>query len=101
MPAEGNTDASKLRADRPGPRRGGSTGVSEQGTCVRVAQEPGRSLGPPPGERPSEANELERGREKSECRSRSDEAGEPTRGTLPSKGRHRELEPLEGTMGET
>ena len=36
----------------------------------------------------------------SECRSRSEEAGEPTRGTLRSKGRHRMTEPLEGTMTE-
>ncbi len=31
----------------------------------------------------------------------SDEAGEPTRGTPRSKGRRRESEPSEGTMGET
>ena len=36
----------------------------------------------------------------SECRNRSEEAGEPTRGTPWSKGRHRITEPLEGTMTE-
>ncbi len=35
------------------------------------------------------------GREKSECRSTSDDVGEPARGTQPSKGRHRER----GTVG--
>ncbi len=38
---------------------------------------------------------------KSECRSRSDEAGEPTQGTPRSKGRHRDTELLEGKMAET
>src|SRR5690349_2490165 len=38
---------------------------------------------------------------KSECRSTSGEAGEPTRGTPPSKGRHRGTELLEGKMAET
>jgi RNA-directed DNA polymerase len=38
------------------------------------------------------------GREKSECRDTSDEAGEPTQGTLRSKERHRDMEPSEGTM---
>ena len=37
---------------------------------------------------------------KSECRSRSEEAGEPTQGTPQSKGRHRDTEPLEGKMAE-
>ena len=37
---------------------------------------------------------------KSECRSRSEEVGEPTRGTLRSKGQHRVMEPLEGKMAE-
>ena len=34
-----------------------------------------------------------RGHEKSECRSMSNDAGEPARGTRPSKGRHRNMEP--------
>src|SRR5580700_2058815 len=38
---------------------------------------------------------------KSECRSRSREAGEPTQGTPRSKERHRVREPLEGKMAET
>src|ERR1700730_8307105 len=41
-----------------------------------------------------------RGAGKSECRRRSEEAGEPTRGTPRSKGRHRVMEPLEGKMAE-
>ena len=39
-------------------------------------------------------------REESECRHSSDDAGEPTRGTPPSEGRHRVMEPLEGKMAE-
>jgi RNA-directed DNA polymerase len=31
----------------------------------------------------------------------SDDAGEPTQGTQPSKGRRRDARPLEGKMGET
>src|SRR5262249_36595948 len=46
-------------------------------------------------------NERVRDNEKSERRSKSEEAGEPTRGTRRSKGRRRESEPSEGTMGET
>ena len=46
-------------------------------------------------------SEHQRGVETSEHRSTSDEAGEPTRGTPPSKGRCRESEPSEGTMEET
>ena len=38
---------------------------------------------------------------KSECRSTSNEAGEPTQGTPPSEGRHRVTESLEGKMMET
>lgn len=41
------------------------------------------------------------GREESECRSRSDDVGEPARGTRLSKGRHRDMEPSEGKMEET
>src|SRR5580700_2734524 len=37
----------------------------------------------------------------SECRSRTNDAGEPSRGTLPRKGRHRSTELLEGTMTKT
>jgi hypothetical protein len=37
--------------------------------------------------------ERRRDHEKSECRGRSDDAGEPARGTRPSKGRHRNMEP--------
>ena len=53
-------------------------------------------------ERRCEESEHRREREKSECRRTSEEVGEPTRGTLRSKGRHREeSEPLGGTMEET
>ena len=44
--------------------------------------------------------ERPRGGEKSECRDTSEDVGEPTRGTLPSKGRHRSKELLEGKMTE-
>src|ERR1700691_4045022 len=37
----------------------------------------------------------------SECRSSTDDAGEPSRGTLPREGRHRSTELLEGTMTRT
>ena len=48
------------------------------------------------GEEPSHP-----GRKKSERRSTSEEAGEPSQGTRWSKGRRRSKEPLEGTMNET
>ncbi len=44
------------------------------------------------GEAKREA-ERRRGPEKSECRGTSDDVGEPARGTRPSKGRHRNMEP--------
>jgi RNA-directed DNA polymerase len=47
------------------------------------------------------ASERSRDAGKSERRSRSDEAGEPSRGTPPSKGRRRITEPLERKMTET
>src|ERR1700734_2449980 len=47
------------------------------------------------------ASERSRGAGKSERRSRSEEAGEPTRGTPWSKGRRRITEPLERKMTET
>ena len=42
-----------------------------------------------------------RGEAGSRSAAASDEAGEPTRGTLPSKEQHRDMEPNEGTMNET
>jgi hypothetical protein len=70
---------------------------------TRVIQEPGRSrvsgVVGRNGERGGELSEP--GHEKSERRSTSEEAGEPTRGTRWSKGRRRSTEPLEGTMNET
>src|ERR1019366_5050441 len=47
------------------------------------------------------ANERGRGVGKSERRSRSEDAGEPSRGTPPSKGRHRIMDPLERKMPKT
>src|SRR5271165_878796 len=84
----------------------GLSGVREQGMHGRVPQEPGspRRLRPLNCGGTARAKATKRGGmgvEESECRSRSEDAGEPTRGTLPSKGRHRSTEPLEGTMGET
>ena len=54
-----------------------------------------------PEPRSKAISQATRGREKSECRSRSDDAGEPARGTQPSKGRHRNTEPSERKMEET
>ena len=79
------------RGLRPGHGGKGCPGTWE------VSRPPARSW-----ERRCEESEHHRGREKSECRRRSEEVGEPTRGTLRSKGRHREeSEPLKGTRGET
>ena len=53
-------------------------------------------------ELPSRAtSRAKQGGEESECRNKSVDVGEPTRGTPPSKERHRDAEPLEGMMGET
>ena len=49
----------------------------------------------------SERKRAWRGDGKSECRNTSREVGEPTRGTLRSKERHRDTEPSEGKMVET
>jgi hypothetical protein len=70
---------------------------------VRVPQETWEAPTPPPrgGTAERSASEPSGGAGESECRSRSEDAGEPTRGTLRSKGRHRVTEPLEGKMRET
>ena len=100
------TPLRQLRGTARRSRRSGSTGVKERGTCTRVAQEPGR-----PGRLRRRRDDGKRrakatkrgvtGGGESECRSTSEEVGEPTRGTPWSKGRHRVTELLEGKMKET
>src|SRR5262249_40723841 len=90
-------------------RHEGPTGVREQGMYTRDPQEPGRPccflggrLRSGPGyRRTRKRSEARTSDGESECRSRTDDAGEPSRGTLPRKGRHRYTELLKGTMTKT
>ena len=79
-------------------------GVRGRGTDARrVTQEPGRSrhlVVKDETVRTSES-EAERGWREVGALHRSEDAGEPTRGTLPSKGRRQETEPSERKMAET
>jgi hypothetical protein len=92
--AEGNTVAripgTGQRALRAAARRGQRPGHAHKGS-------PGTWEVPTPSSQDEtaerSASEQSRGAGKSECRSTSREAGEPSRGTLRSKGRHRNTEP--------
>src|SRR4051812_30126615 len=102
--AEGNTGAPASRAvpewsgatDPPG-----SQNTACDGGFPRNLRDPDVSSATCRGTAERSASERSRGAGKSERRSRSDEAGEPTRGTLRSKGRRRITEPLERKMTET
>jgi hypothetical protein len=92
--AEGHIDTLERRTRRRA-RRVGPTGVGEQGMQARVLQEPGRPRhlrrgGPRQSAgryRPSEGNEARReGWRGVRAPRRTDEAGEPTRGTPWRKG---------------
>jgi hypothetical protein len=84
----------------PSPPRGPRTGRAHIGD----PQEPGRPRGfSPKGgyHRPRKGRSTRTSHGESECRSTTEEAGEPTRGTLRRKGRHRCMEPLGRTMNRT
>jgi len=100
--AEGNISEATRRGKAPEACFAAPPG-SKTGACAaRVAEELGRSRSLHREMEPLSKRERARwGDGKSECRNTSCDAGEPTRGTLPSKERHRDVEPNEGTMNET
>jgi hypothetical protein len=77
-------------------RRSGPTGVREHGMpggFPRNLRDPNASVARCCGTAERSASERSRGAGKSERRSKSEEAGEPTRGTPSSKGQRRIMEP--------
>ena len=99
---EGNIAAKSSRAQPELARRSGPAGVEERGMHGEGSPGTWEALSSS-RKRNRRVSESERsgGDGESECRNRSEEVGEPTRGTPRSKGRHRVMELQEGKMTET